>query len=450
MISDAQPVTGQRIKMMRLASPVSPDLASGPPALEPRRKPLLRPAFRPRKYFWPAAVFIAALTIRLIYGLTGPGELSDPDEAVYRAIASNILEGKGIILNRYREASFPPLYPVFLAGLQRIGLGSIRDIRLAQAFLGAGSCLWLMGIARAAFPRHANSLGVIAALFLAVYPPAIWYGRQVMTETVFLFLLLSGMYCLFRGIAGRGMYYWLGGAAIFFGLGMLCRPTLMPFAFVIPLWIVFVRPDLRFRRLVSYLLPLILVIAPWGIRNYRLFHRIVPITTQAGNILYLANNPLATGGTVSISYYLNAGVYHPGDEEDELSYNREYGRRAVAFIVASPPRFFRLCWRRLAWFYHLDGHYHRPVLLIPFWGIIVLAGAGFWLVREHWKITVPLILLIMNFTVIHMVFPPEGRYRLPVMPVFFLFAAVALTRFIHNRVMLKNARAGMNINDIRQ
>ncbi|MFH1039153.1 MAG: glycosyltransferase family 39 protein [PVC group bacterium] len=333
-----------------------------------------------------------------------------------------------MILNQYRQASFPPLYPVFLAGLRRMGIGSIRDIRLVQAFLGAGSCLWLMGIAHRAFSRHENSLAisVVAALLLAVYPPAIWYGRQVMTETVFMFLLLSGIYCLFRSIESKRMHRWLAGAGIFFGLGILCRPTLLPFAFVIPLWIVMVRPDVRFRRVISYLVPLALIMAPWGARNYRLFHRVIPVTTQAGNILYLANNPLASGGTVSISYYLQAGIYHLGDEEDELTYNQEYGRRAVDFITASPMRFLRLCLRRLAWFYHLDGHHRRPVLLVPFWGVIVLAIAGFWLARERWKATFPLLLLVINFTAIHMVFPPEGRYRLPVMPAFFLFAAVAL------------------------
>lgn len=383
-----------------------------------------------------AIVFIPAIAIRLIYGLVTPEEYRDPDEVIYTTMADNLLAGRGLILNDYRKAAFPPLYPAFLAGLRLAGARSIRGVRLVQAILGAASCLWLLGIARLVFSLDKGkaplAVPLTAALLMAVYPPYIYYCASLMTETLFVFVLLAGIYSLLRSLETDGSSFRLPAAGILLGLGILCRPTLLPFALLIPFWLRIARPGKGcfFRRMLSFLLPLILVLLPWGIRNYRLFQRIVPVTTQAGNILYLANNPLATGGTVSISYFLEGGVYHLGEEEDEITYSREYGDRALRFIAASPGRFLVLSLKRLAWFYHLDGHYPRVTFLLIFWGILGLAIAGIWLSREEWRWTSLLLLLIAVFTLIHMVFPPEGRYRLPIMPAVFAFSGVALVRLV--------------------
>ena len=381
-----------------------------------------------------AIVFIPAIAIRLIYGLVPPEEYRDPDEVIYTTMADNLLTGKGLILNDYRRAAFPPLYPAFLAGLRLVGVGSIRGVRLVQAFLGAASCLWLLGITRLVFSlnqeKTLSAVPLTAALLMAVYPPHIYYCASLLTETLFVFILLAGIYSLLRSLETGGLSYRLPLAGILLGLGILCRPTLLPFALIIPFWLWIARPGKAWfvRRMLSFLLPLILVLLPWGIRNYRLFQRIVPVTTQAGNILYLANNPLATGGTVSISYFLEGGVYHLGDEEDEVTYSREYGDRAFRFIAETPGRFLFLSLKRLAWFYHLDVHYPRVTVLLIFWGILGLAIAGVRLTRKEWRRSSLLLLLIACFTLIHMVFPPEGRYRLPIMPAIFAFAGFALVK----------------------
>ena len=363
-----------------------------------------------------------------------PEEYRDPDEVIYTTMADNLLAGRGLILSKYRRAAFPPLYPAFLAGLRLVGVRSIRGVRLVQAILGAASCLWLLGITRLVFsPGRGGAppaVPLTAALLMAVYPLGIYYCASLMTETLFIFLLLGGIYLPLRSLETGGSSFWLPAAGIVLGVGILCRPTLLLFALLIPFWLWITRPGRGcfFRLLLGFLLPLILVLLPWGIRNYRLFQRIVPVTTQAGNILYLANNPLATGGTVSISYFLEGGIYHLGEEEDEITYSREYGDRALRFIAASPGRFLVLSLKRLAWFYHLDGHYPRITFLVIFWGILGLALAGVGLTRREWRRTSLLLLLIVVFTLIHMVFPPEGRYRLPIMSAVFAFSGVALVR----------------------
>lgn len=388
----------------------------------------------PKKSTFALAVFSLALACRLGYALTQPEAYRDEDEAIYVTIARNLIAGRGLILNEYRRAAFPPLYPLFLAGLFTLGWKTIKAVRLVQAFVGALSCLGLLGAARLALEteRERKNFGAaeLAALLMAVYPLFIFYDAQLMTETLFIFLLLMSVHCLLKSSFGRSETGWSGLAGMCAGLGMLCRPTLLPLALLFPLWSALVLP-VRKRlaaRTLGFILPLILIILPWGVRNYRLFHRLVPITTQSGNILYLANNPLSTGGTVGIRKLIDGGVYHAGDEEGELKHAGTYGRRALAYIKSHPGRFLFLSGKRLAWFYHLDGHNRRWYLLLPFWGIVATGVAGIWLSRARWRKAGLFWLVILNFSAVHMIFPPEGRYRLPLIPFLLAFSAVTVMR----------------------
>jgi hypothetical protein len=59
------------------------------------------------------------------------------------------------------------------------------------------------------------------------------------------------------------------------------------------------------------------VVAPWSIRNYRVFDAFVPISTNGGGVFYLANNPLATG------HYTDIGEPDlTAPKSDEVLWNR--------------------------------------------------------------------------------------------------------------------------------
>ncbi len=309
-------------------------------------------------------------------------------------------------------------------------------IRAAQALLGAFSCLLLMGIYR--LIREGDGPGeIIAGVLMALYPPFIYYIRLLMTETLFIFLLWSGVYCLLKGLKAPG---WLFGAGILTGLSCLCRSTALPLIILILLWFILIGSERKrsVRRGLYFLIPVMLVLLPWGVRNYRLFHKFIPITTRGGSNLYLANNPLNRGGTVGIEELIQAGIYQRGDKIGELEYNRYYGRVAVKFIKEDPVRFLVLAVRRFLWFYHLDRHNRNWVLVLSFRVLLALALIGIWFSRSCWRKTVLLLLIIANFTLIHMVFLPEGRYRLALMPALLIFAAAALSRFFYRLNILLN------------
>lgn len=391
-----------------------------------------------------AAVFSAALLLRAAYSLYLPPGYSDPDEQVYSDLAANLLAGRGLVSNqdekddlfrpvpgippssRFRLAAFPPLYPLFLAAARRAGFDTLLSLRLLQALLGAGGCLLLAAVARAAAGGdvRGRSAAWTAAGMMAVYPPMIHYSALLMTETLFVFLILAAVFLLLRIESPRGPGVLAAG--VLAGLGALCRPTLFPFLLPAAVWL-----WRRFRRAgppALYLLAAALVLLPWTVRNYLRLGRPVLLTSQGGSNLYLANNPLSRGGTVSHQELIAAGVFHRGEDEDEILYNRAYGRQAVEFIRKNPLRFVGLSFRRLLWFYHLDGRrLDRWYFLLPFWLVLFTGAGGIVRARRRGWRWFPPAAVIFTFTAVHMIFLPEGRYRLPLMPFFFIFSAPILS-----------------------
>ena len=389
------------------------------------------------------AACLLALALRLGYVLSLEERSYDPDEEMYLAIARNAVEGQGLIYSPWRKASSPPLYPLFLSLFLKCGTFSFRSVRLAQAVLGAATCVLLGLSARLALAERSGRVrrgtGEIAALLLAVEPMSIYYAGRLMTETLFIFLMLLAVYLILRASAGgyAGRRLELAGGIL--GLGVLCRPTLVPFVAACLLCPILHGPGFA-RRAFRLILPCLLVLLPWGTRNFLVLKKFVPLTSQGGSNLYLANNPRSTGGTVRIKDLIDAGAFHLGETEDELAHSREYGRKAGEFIRSHPARFIALSLRRLAWFYHLDGHNPNLLLVVSFWGTLLLGAAGAVLSRS-WAGKPSLFLgAIISFTLVHVVFLPEGRYRLPAMPFILAFGAYALSRMIRGTAMPNKIR----------
>jgi len=322
--------------------------------------------------------------------------------------------------------------------LLKTGLPLFPAARVSQALLGAFSCLLIGGVARLAFSglgeRVSRGAGVLSALLLAVYPMAVIYPARMMTENLLLFLLPAAVLALLRSVFSPRPLLWILLGGVLVGLGTLCRPTLLPFLLMVLVWLAvagYERPSYPVRA-GGFLIAFILVILPWQIRNYRVLGTVVPITSAAGANLYIANNPAAIGGSMGYRYLMQAGVFHLGSNEDEISYNRHYRDQALGFIRDNPGRFISLSLRRLIWFYHLDYHYRGPmILVICFHLVLALALAGLWIARRCWRAALLPTLAILNFTLVHSVFLSEGRYRLPLIPFLLAFAALPLARLFY-------------------
>jgi tetratricopeptide (TPR) repeat protein len=407
-------------------------------------------ARRPRPIALLLLVFAVAFGVRLTYILEHRAspffDFPIIDSQIYDLMAQRFAAGAGLCDGAF---FWPPLYPWAL-GLFYAAFG--RDllwVRIVQAALGAGSCLFLYGIGRAVF---GPAVGVAAALAMALYGTLVYFDGELLVPSLYIFLVLAGVWVLLHADHRRaraGTALWAGGGAIF-GLAALARPDILlflPAAAVMA--IAGPRGDpagRRVTRAACFLLATLAVISVATIRNYREAHDFVPISYNGGINFYLGNNPDAES-TVATRPGL-AWVHLMGEPARAgitaaSASSRYFFQKGFAFLRAQPSAALRLYAHKLAAFWHSfeigrDENVYAArqdsilySLLVwrvgrfgfPFGLVAPLACAGLlvtFTVRDRKRLFLYLFLLTGTASVI--LFFVTARYRLTIVPILILFA----------------------------
>ncbi len=190
-------------------------------------------------------------------------------------------------------AYHPPLFPVALAGVYKlVGTGSEHTRwdagRVLEALLGAVTVLLIGLIATRLWdPR----VGLIAAGIAAVYPPLILIGSSLLSESLFIPLVLAAVLAALQYRDDRRLRF-AALAGVLVGLSALTRGNgillAIPIGFLV--WTThpggrgrLTRPALKAPALA--LAAAVLMLVPWTVRNLHTFHRFVPIATETGYAL---------------------------------------------------------------------------------------------------------------------------------------------------------------------
>ena len=141
-----------------------------------------------------------------------------------------------------------PLYPYFLAVLIKVFGPSITAIRLVQMMLGVAGVA-LIGLAgRKLFSER---IGLVSALMLAVYPPAIYYDGIIQKAAVATFLLSAFLAaCVYLQCEKRWWYAVLTGATL--GLLVLARENALLWTPLVPFWILLGMGETKLHRWKSH------------------------------------------------------------------------------------------------------------------------------------------------------------------------------------------------------
>src|SRR3954471_1324320 len=254
---------------------------------------------------WLAAAVVVGLVLRLAFAI---GYWTDKplthDEREYLELAESLAEGRGLHYpapapgapyeERYGRA---PLYPVFLAAVRVAGgQGAfLRNVRIAQSAAGA-LAIWCLALLarRAAGPRAA----VAAAWLAAMYPPLAFTSAYVLTEAVYVPLAAAVVLVLGRAIDGdaspppEGDLRVGSVAGVLAGAAVLVRPAMLLFLMLTGLWLLLHR---RWVLLTALAAASLLVIAPWTLRNYREYGRVVLIASEGGLTFWTGNHRLSHG-----------------------------------------------------------------------------------------------------------------------------------------------------------
>lgn len=179
---------------------------------------------RLRRLIMPFALVLLALlaAAQVIYA-TRLGAWVESDSAVYLAAARNLLAGDGLrVLQPSGKAAtlMPPLYSLTLASLGALGVDLLAAARWLNVVLIFAAIL-LFGWICLTFSRT-RWLALPGALLLAVFPPVIDLYSGMMTEALYLTLMLFGFGALLAYFV-RGTRGWLAAAALTAGLGAVTR-----------------------------------------------------------------------------------------------------------------------------------------------------------------------------------------------------------------------------------
>ena len=417
-----------------------------------------------------AAVLIAALLARGAaahhYRYTPSTDTKDYDRhAVSIADGRGYPPASGFSGGTGPSAFRPPLYPYFLAGIYKLS-GTADPAkrwsygRYAQAVLGVVVVALIALIALQIWGRPES---ITAGAIAAVYPPLIFAGTSLLTEPLFLVLMLAGVSATLR-YRKDSRWRWLILAGLCAGLCSLCRTNgvIVIVALAAGVWIV--RPRFSRRALArpaALVLTGLAVVAPWTLRNAVELHAFVPLTTQNGFALAGQYNPVAGADRATWLPPFDVPQYRhvffrkvdrphepprfvsSGISEVELqsrltdlavNYAGDHPGHVLAATFWSTLRFFDL-WNPVAMEREAARFSGEPpglaqASVYAFWLLGVLAIAGCFTAAARRVPRFIWLIPILTLASVILVYG-DSRYRLPAEPVFILLATAAVTTAWH-------------------
>ena len=299
-----------------------------------------------RRVRWALVAILAAGTaLRVAWALRmeQPVELRDP--VLYLVLADHLAAGDGyrygFAPDQGQTAYYPPGYPLALGGavwLARLALpGTVSAFDVA-VWLNVALSVATIALVFVLGRRLAGpAVGLVAAGIWAVWPNLVFHSGIVLTETLFLFLLVLLLIVLLgdREAAAAPGVARLVTAGALFGLVLLVRPVsavIAPFLLLL-WWGRGARAALW--RLGVVLAATLVVLVPWSVRSTIVMDEPVALSLNFGDNLCLGHNPGATGGfgDLAAHCFTAEGMRRP---EAETRRNSENIDRALTYIRENP------------------------------------------------------------------------------------------------------------------
>jgi 4-amino-4-deoxy-L-arabinose transferase-like glycosyltransferase len=377
------------------------------------------------------------------------------DQVSYSKLAENVAAGRGFSFEtdwwpatRAGEptAHWSFLFTIYLAAVYKLVGYHPLAARLLQVVAAGILMPWLTFRLGA---RMGNMLiGLMAAAISAVYIYFVYYAAALMTETFFFLAVLGALNLLIDLVEKPSLRKALG-----LGLTMGCAVLLRQlFLLVIPFLLAWIcwrgRKVLSLRYLVMTVGIVLLMILPWTVRNYLVFHQFVLLNTNAGYAFFWANHPVQGTNFQSI-----LGDEYPSYQElippellslSEAALDKELMKRGIQFVLADPIRYILLSVNRLKDYFLFWPKADSGLLsnisrvgsfgiFLPFmlYGLVIsfsktrldaLSIVG----KEKRPVLFLLYMYILIYSGIHLLSWSYVRYRLPVDAVLVIFAALGI------------------------
>jgi len=339
-----------------------------------------------------------------------------------------------------------PGYPLLLSTVAWLSPEryAVWIARIVGCTLGTLAVLFIM---RIAYLLGGPWVSLSAGALSAVYPGAIGMSATILSEALFMPLMLLHLLLLQQAFQSSNRTNQIaqsmakkpcmldGRLALLSGLlagaAILTRPSWLlfpPLAAILHLMINRNRDALA--KCCWLAAGIILAMAPWWYRNYLVTDRFVLTTLQVGPSLYDGLHPGASGGSDEGMAFVGtfaeslrkkeAQAIQPLNGTFEYRLNRSMQQAALQWAFANPKETAHLALKKFTKTWNiwppaqeLSSIWVRFSETIGCFSILGLAILGSWAYRNHWHNFYLYFLPIPYFTLLHMVFVGSVRYRQP-------------------------------------
>ena len=319
----------------------------------------------------------------------------------------------------------PPLYPYLIAGVFRLtGVytqASAFILLAINSIFSSLNCIPLFLIARRCFNEK---VAMWSAWIWALLPWIMFWSTRWVWETSLAALLLTLIFWLtlrMEDLTSIGS--WIG-FGVLWGIAALTNTSLLAFLPASGLWALYKQ---RNRAAVAGAVLAAVFFsattAPWMVRNYEVFGKLISIRSNFGAELRLGNGPGANGTWMSYVHpSKNIVEFRRYQALGEIAYVAERKHEAMAFIRADWSRFAWLSIKRFVYYWNGLPKTSANSALAPFANSAFLASSvlAFWglarALRKCQRGAWLFLWLILSYPAIYYFVFPHPRYRHPIEP----------------------------------
>lgn len=414
--------------------------------------------FKSKNYIPLIFIMLLSLTLRLIWIKYVP-TVPVSDFLQYYNGAVSMVQGNGYRNYGHISAYEPVGYSLFLTTLYFFFGTSIIVGKFANLALSLIGLVFIYLIVKRCFNEK---LAYICALLYAILPLNILYTSVLSTEIIFTTLFIILNYLILRKDEITYSNILIG---VLLGVLTLIKPYMLIYQMCIFLLeiIKFKSLKLPLKNLLLITGILIVTISPWTIRNYFVFHKLIPVSTNGGYNLYINNNPDAIGAWRDPSEIHGSIILKYKDKNDnfwdEVKVDEEGKKYAFQWIIHNPLSFAKLGTTKVKnTFFTSDSGFWSTSFLannktfqytnllrkfnsrIQFFTIIIMSIYFITIVLKillkklrntyiHQIITIN----ILFFLAITFIFEGQPRYLFPLWPIFIIASVYTLNNLINER-----------------
>ena len=360
------------------------------------------------------------------------------DGMFYHQAAAGLLEQHAYLHRGNPTSLRPPLYPMFMSAVYFIFGISINAVRYVQILLHLIS-FWLLF--RFGIREFSARMTAWACILFLWYPPLLLNSSRIMSENLFIPLLLAGLLFLVN-CEKKPRSGFIAG--LFLGGVLLTRSSIILFIPAVLIYMLIQKIDSLRKATLWIALGIFIVIFPWTIRNYFVHHGFVLIDTNCSHVL--EHQTVNSRKNTQRPKLLPAKNLHRNLENTlgskqksppslEIESHRTRMREIRQYLIEHPMEYVKKIGEHIGIFMGRADKFHRlfyfdsikkliyflnPLHKIMYFSVFLLSMIGLtWSPPSKTKNYV--ILFLLSYTLVHFLIHSLSRYRMPIMPFLFLY-----------------------------